>query len=220
MTIGQVVESLLSKICAITGAYGNGTAFNKISVETIADTLQNSGFHRYGTQVLYNGFTGEMIEDCRIYIGPTQYQRLKHRVEDKVHGRSRGRKTILTRQPSEGRANDGGLRFGEMERDALLSHGSTALILDRLFHCSDPYSVPICNRCGLIGIPKTNNKFGATIQKKIRCSNRECSGQCYNINIPYSMKLLLQEMLAMGIACRLRLKKTDDFTLKCIGIKS
>jgi len=217
MTIGQLMECLLSKTCAISGAYGDGTAFRRVSAEDIADELQSHGFHRYGNQVMHNGFTGEMIE-TNIFIGTTCYQRLKHRVEDKVHARAKGRTTLLTRQPSEGRSNEGGLRFGEMERDALLSHGSTQFILDRLFHCSDPYSIPVCDRCGLIGVPASNKQFGATIHGKARCCNRSCHGNCWTINIPYSMKLLLQEMQAMGVAMRLRLKKTDDFTLKCVGL--
>jgi hypothetical protein len=217
MTIGQLMECLLSKTCAISGAYGDGTAFRRVSAEDIADELQSHGFHRYGNQVMHNGFTGEMIE-TDIFIGTTCYQRLKHRVEDKVHARAKGRNTLLTRQPSEGRSNEGGLRFGEMERDALLSHGSTQFILDRLFHCSDPYSIPVCDRCGLIGVPASNKQFGATIHHKARCSNRSCHGTCWTINIPYSMKLLLQEMQAMGVAMRLRLKKTNDFTLKCVGV--
>jgi DNA-directed RNA polymerase II subunit RPB2 len=217
MTIGQLMECLLSKTCAISGAYGDGTAFRRVSAEDIADELQSHGFHRYGNQVMHNGFTGEMIE-TDIFIGTTCYQRLKHRVEDKVHARAKGRTTLLTRQPSEGRSNEGGLRFGEMERDALLSHGSTQFILDRLFHCSDPYSIPVCDRCGLIGVPASNKQFGATIHTKARCCNRSCHGTCWTINIPYSMKLLLQEIQAMGVVMRLRLKKTDDFTLKCVGV--
>jgi DNA-directed RNA polymerase II subunit RPB2 len=109
----QLMECLLSKVCAINGAYGDGTAFRRVSAEEIADELQAKGYGRWGYETMICGFTGVMLE-VPIFLGSTHYQRLKHRVEDKIAARAKGKRIILTRQPIEGRSNGGGLRFGEV----------------------------------------------------------------------------------------------------------
>ena len=123
MTIGQLLECVLSKYAAVTAEQQDGTAFTEVTAEDICDALYQEGFESQGNGILYNGFTGEQIES-KIFIGPTYYQRLKHMVEDKIHSRAYGPVQLMTRQPAEGRSRDGGLRFGEMERDAMIAHGA------------------------------------------------------------------------------------------------
>jgi DNA-directed RNA polymerase II subunit RPB2 len=123
MTIGHLIECLYSKVASIKGEEADGTPFQDITVEDISRELHKLGYQCRGNEVLYNGRTGRKL-DSMVFIGPTFYQRLRHMVDDKIHSRSRGPVQILTRQPTEGRSRDGGLRFGEMERDCIISHGT------------------------------------------------------------------------------------------------
>jgi DNA-directed RNA polymerase II subunit RPB2 len=144
---------------------------------------------------MYNGMTGRKL-DAHIFIGPTYYQRLKHMVDDKIHSRGRGPVQIMTRQPTEGRSRDGGLRFGEMERDCMISHGAARFLKERLFDVSDCYSVHICNHCGLIAEANlTRNEYFCR-----SCNNRTAISR---VKIPYACKLLIQELMAMQISPRL-----------------
>lgn len=196
MTMNQQIECVLSKCCAIDGFFGNATPFTSSStnvVDSICDHLGKRGFERHGYEKMYNPYTGERM-DAMIFIGPTYYQRLKHMVSDKMHSRAKGHVTMLTRQPLEGRSRDGGLRFGEMERDCIIVHGVSRFLKERLFDMSDPYSVIVCSICGMISNSQT-----------------ECKGckedKLYTINIPYAAKLLFQELNAMGIKTELMPKK-------------
>lgn len=195
MTIGQLIECLLGKVSAITGHEGDATPFTDTSVNDFSRRLHECGYQLWGNEVMYNGHTGRRLE-AQIFIGPTYYQRLKHMVDDKIHSRSRGPTQILTRQPVEGRARDGGLRFGEMERDCMISHGASNWLKERLFLVSDEYRVHVCDVCGLMCI--------ANIKKNVfECRACNNTTQVSQIYIPYAMKLMLQEIQSMSIAARM-----------------
>jgi len=195
MTIGQLVECLLGKVAALTGEEGDATPFTDVTVEDISRTLHKCGYQLRGYEVMYNGHTGRRM-DARIFIGPTYYQRLKHMVDDKIHSRARGPVQILTRQPVEGRSRDGGLRFGEMERDCMISHGSAQFLKERLFDQSDAYRIHVCDICGMIAI--------ANLKKNtFECKGCRNKTQISQVNIPYAAKLLFQELAAMPIAPRI-----------------
>jgi DNA-directed RNA polymerase II subunit RPB2 len=151
MTIGHLIECLCSKVASIRGEEGDATPFLDVTVDNIANDLHSLGYQRHGNEVMYNGYTGRKI-DMMIFLGPTYYQRLKHMVDDKIFSRARGPVQILTRQPTEGRARSGGLRFGEMERDCMISHGAARFLKERLMDVSDKYRVHVCQNCGLLAI--------------------------------------------------------------------
>jgi len=195
MTIGQLKETVMGKVLLQLGLFGDGTSFNEHDVVDICKELQQLNYERHGNEILYNGMTGEQLETS-IFIGPVFYQRLKHMVNDKNHSRSIGPMVVLTRQPAEGRARDGGLRFGEMERDCMISHGASAFTRDRIYNASDKFQVHICNKCGLIAVfNKEKNIFN--------CNTCENKVDFKKVLLPYSCKLLFQELISMNIAPRL-----------------
>ena len=195
MTIAQLKETLLGKVLLQLGLFGDGTSFGDFDIKDIANKLNEFGYESKGNEVMYNALTGEQLK-MNIFIGPAFYQRLKHMVNDKQHSRSIGPMVNLTRQPAEGRARDGGLRFGEMERDCMVSHGASRFTKGRIYDASDSYSVFICNKCGLIA--RFNNK-----QKIHFCNTCENRTDFKYVEIPYSCKLLFQELLTMNIAPRI-----------------
>lgn len=144
MTIGHLVECLLSKLATLIGQEGDATPFTELTVESVSRYLRQKGYQSRGLEIMYHGHTGKKLQ-AQVYLGPTYYQRLKHMVDDKIHSRARGPVQILTRQPVEGRSRDGGLRFGEMERDCMISHGVAAFLKERLFEASDAYRVHVCD---------------------------------------------------------------------------
>jgi len=163
-------------------------------VKTICKKLQEVGYESNGNEIMYNALTGEQME-CTVFMGPVFYQRLKHMVADKQHSRSIGPMVNLTRQPAEGRSRDGGLRFGEMERDAMISNGAARFTRGRLYDASDKYQVHVCKKCGLIA--SYNDQMH--IHHCRTCDNR--TDFAY-VEIPYACKLLFQELITMNIAPR------------------
>ena len=198
MTIAQLIECILGKACTSLGCVGDSTAFNRIVVNDISSILESHGFDGKGNEVLYSGFNGEQLKTC-IFMGPTYYQKLKHMSSDKIHSRSGGPVVSMTRQPSEGRSSHGGLRFGEMERDCMIAHGASAFLKERFMDVSDKYSIYVCNRCGLLACADTKKNMYSC--KK--CNNYGDFSKCY---IPYSCKLLFQELQCMSIYPRILLK--------------
>lgn len=196
MTIGQLFECVLGKASALSGHLSDATPFENVDIEEAKKVLKQHGFEEHGNETLYCGYTGKKME-AQIFIGPTYYFRLKHMVLDKIHSRSRGPTAILTRQPTEGRAREGGLRFGEMERDAMISHGLSQFLKERFMETSDPYIVHVCDNCGLFA-------------RKVIDSNHYICDSCREtkkisvIALPYAFKLMVQELLAINIMPRLR----------------
>jgi DNA-directed RNA polymerase II subunit RPB2 len=196
MTIAQLMETLLSKIGCMSGCLGDGSPFNATTVEDLSTILRDQyGMEPYGNEIMYNGYTGRMMETS-IFIGPCYYQRLRHCSADKMHSRASGPLVMLTRQPAEGRAREGGLRFGEMERDCVVAHGMAEFTKERLMECSDAFSCYSCKDCGLLAIANPEQSIWACRG----CGNSTNFG---HINIPYATKLLLQELESMNICSRL-----------------
>lgn len=200
MTIGQLKECILGKICSIQGKFGDATPFTNLKLEDLEDIMQNEcGFHKHGYDLMYNGATGEQMQ-AAIFIGPTFYQRLKHMVNDKMHSRSTGPMVTLTRQPAEGRSRDGGLRLGEMEKDCMLAYGASSFLKETLLDKSDNFKMFICKKCGMIAVVNPEKKvFGCK-----KCRNYADFSE---IRLPYACKLFMQELQCMSIGPRLVTEK-------------
>jgi len=198
MTIGHLVECLMGKVASLLGKEGDASPFTDVSVDAISKNLHSYGFQSRGFEVMYNGHTGLPLQ-AQLFLGPTYYQRLKHMVDDKIHSRQRGPTQILVRQPTEGRARDGGLRFGEMERDCILSHGAAAFLKERTFTVSDAYRIHVCEECGLTAVADL---------KKLQFECRACGrSNIVQVMLPYACKLLFQELMAMSVVPRLLFKE-------------
>ena len=196
MTIAQLLETLLGKMGREMGCLGDGSPFNNVTLEGLTKIMRDDlGLEPAGNEILYNGFTGRQMETS-IFMGPCFYQRLRHCSADKMHSRSSGPLVMLTRQPAEGRAREGGLRFGEMERDCVVAHGMSEFTKERFMECSDLFRCWSCQDCGLIAI--VNPKEGIWMCKG--CGN---STKFSAIEIPYAYKLLLQELETMCISSRI-----------------
>ena len=197
MTGGHMVECLASKISALTGTSVDATAFDHKSVEDLCAMLKDAGMQPQGNEMMINGFTGKMME-CKVFIGPTYYQKLKHMVSDKMHYRTKGRVVNLTRQPCEGRAKGGGLRWGEMERDVGIAHGAAEVLHERMTLASDVSTQPVCTTCGIIDCyyDKFNNIY--------KCKACQTS-TIQEVDMPYAAKLLMQELMSMGIQTKIKL---------------
>ena len=225
MTIGQIVECLSAKACAHYGSFGDCTPFVNLKQNMVAffgnllrkmgeskENVQGCGFHSSGNEVFYDGMSGSQME-AEIFVGPTYYMRLKHMVKDKINFRARGPMTNLTRQPVSGRANDGGLRIGEMERDAVLSHGTALFLNESMLERGDLYHMAVCNKTGMIAVYNPNKNIfyspmadgpikytGSLVDGNTQVHQLSRFGRDFSIvAVPYSFKLLMQELLAMNI---------------------
>jgi DNA-directed RNA polymerase II subunit RPB2 len=199
MTIAQLMETLMGKVACEVGALGDGTPFNDVTVEGLASLLRDSlGMEPYGNEILYNGFTGRQME-TNIFVGPVFYQRLRHCSADKLHSRASGPLVMLTRQPAEGRAREGGLRFGEMERDCVIAHGISEFTKERLMECSDAFRCFSCSDCGILAVANPTD----SIWMCRGCGN---TTKFSPIEIPYAYKLLIQELESMCIGSRILTK--------------
>lgn len=188
MTVGKIIELLTGKAGVLDGTISDSTVFKKNEVELACEILTKNGFNYGGKDFFYSGTSGEPLQ-AYIFYGPVFYQRLKHMVADKIHMRARGPRAILTRQPTEGRSRDGGLRLGEMERDCLIGYGASALITERLMESSDAFDTFVCRECGILVY-----KAGCSM-----CNNTNPTP----IRLPYACKLLFQELMSMNILPKL-----------------
>jgi len=195
MTVGKMLELVSGKAGVLEGKQEYGTCFGGSKFEDMGHALVRHGFSYSGKDFVTSGITGESLP-AYVFFGPIYYQKLKHMVQDKMHARSTGPRAILTRQPTEGRSRQGGLRLGEMERDCLIAYGASQLLLERLMLSSDAHEVDVCEKCGMMGY---NNW----------CQSCQSSGGVVKMTMPYAAKLLIQELMSMNVKASLQLG--DEF---------
>lgn len=193
MTVAHLFEMLGGKAAAMSGTECDASPFTGLTIHEIAEQMHSWGFQKYGCEQMYSGISGEMIE-AKMFMGPIFYQRLRHMVSEKMHARSRGPMNQLTGQPNEGRRNNGGLRVGNMEKDAMNAHGVPYVINERMFISSDKHEIKVCPKC----------QTHLTIHQN-KCS--VCSEDAKKVGIPYAAHLLCQELQSMGINLKLKIKE-------------
>ncbi len=199
MTVGMMMESICGKSAALRGSRFDGSAFVGEKMSEVKEVMDAHGFQYSGKEIMYDGRTGKAFP-VEVFIGVVYYQKLHHMVADKIHARARGQVQMLTKQPTEGRARGGGLRFGEMERDCLIAYGASMILKDRLLDESDKSDVFICERCGLVS-------YHDVKQRKYVCRVCGDKAKVSSVSVAYAFKLLLQEMQSLNIAPRLLIKE-------------
>ncbi|MCZ6581976.1 MAG: DNA-directed RNA polymerase subunit B [Thaumarchaeota archaeon] len=199
MTVGMFMESITGKAAAMRGTQFDGSAFVGEKIDAVKEVLGSAGFKYSGKEIMYDGRTGRTFP-AEVFVGLVYYQKLHHMVADKIHARARGQVQMLTKQPTEGRARGGGLRFGEMERDCLIAYGASMILKDRLLEESDKTEIYVCERCGLVA-------YHDMKQRKFVCRVCGDKARVSSISIAYAFKLLLQEMMSLNIAPRLLIKE-------------
>ncbi len=198
MTVGMMMESISGKAAAIRGSSVDASAFVGEKMDEIRSVMDESGFKYSGKEIMYDGRTGKPFP-VEVFIGVVYYQKLHHMVADKIHARARGQVQMLTKQPTEGRARGGGLRFGEMERDCIIAYGASMILKDRLLDESDKSNVYVCERCGLVA-------YNDIKQRRYICRICGDRGRVSSVSVAYAFKLLLQEMQSLNIAPRLMIR--------------
>jgi len=221
MTLAHLREMQSSVAALLEGRYVDGTAFRNTTIEQVCDELKKHGTHPLCETRLVDGVTGEYIQNTG-YMGMIYYQRLKHMPVDKIHARSRGPRMALTRQPVEGRSHEGGFRVGEMERDAIISHGASAVAADRLHEQSDAFETVICKQCGYIAErlePKARRRYTHKVNNTPDYYCRYCKTSDFAVPIvmPYAMCLLVRELEAGHISVRF---DVNDDTGTCSLVNS
>lgn len=209
MTIGMLIESMAGKSAALHGLCHDATPFifseENSALEYFGEMLKAAGYNYYGTERLYSGISGLELE-ADIFIGVVYYQRLRHMVSDKFQVRTTGARDKVTNQPIGGRNVQGGIRFGEMERDALLAHGTSFLLHDRLFNCSDRSVAHVCVKCGSLLSPlleKPPPSWSALRNRKYNCALCNRSDTIDTISVPYVFRYFVAELAAMNIKVKL-----------------
>ena len=199
MTVGMMMESITGKAAAIRGRKVDASAFVGEKMEDVKDVMEDAGFKYSGKEIMYDGRTGKQFP-VEVFLGVVYYQKLHHMVADKIHARARGQVQMLTKQPTEGRARGGGLRFGEMERDCLIAYGASMILKDRLLDESDKSDIFVCERCGVVA-------YHDVKQRRYWCRICGDKGKVSSVSVAYAFKLLLQEMSSLNIAPRLLIKE-------------
>lgn len=198
MTVSQLIEVLAGKVGAMRGEPVDGTAFHSEDKDDLKEELEELGFESSGKEKMYDGVTGQELE-AEIMIGPGYYLKLDHQVGDKIHARARGPVTLLTKQPTEGRSQEGGLRLGEMEKDVFVGHGASLLLKERFG--ADSTEIMVCENCGEIGVEDRE-------ENRQYCPSCD-AGDLEETEVPHAFLLLLNELKSLMMDTEIKLEEAE-----------